>query len=120
MTKSTILNLTPEVRSVLENLLTIAGQLEDNARVVDHLTDEPYGDLAEFQRSVYEPLRDKRSVTSGHGENFSLDFEDVGPVFDVIKGISEGWVGGTPWKAMSSAERSAVDRFLEAIRRPRD
>jgi hypothetical protein len=62
-------------------------------------------DLDEFGRSVYEPLRGRRSVTGGSGENFSLDFQDVGPVFDVIKGIDDGRVGGTPWKVMSSEER---------------
>jgi hypothetical protein len=33
-------------------------------------------------------------------------------MFDVIRGIAEDWVGGTPWMAMTPAERSAVDRFL--------
>jgi hypothetical protein len=61
---SLVLNLTPGVRVALENLLTIAGRLEDNARIVDHLPDEPYGDLDEFRRSVYEPLRNRRSVTA--------------------------------------------------------
>ena len=118
MTNSLALNLTPEARTALENLLTIAGRLEDNARIVDHLSDEAYGDLDEFRRSVYEPLRDSRSVTAGPGDNFSLDLQDAGLIFDVVKGISDGWVGGTPWKAMSSAERSAVDRFLETLRQP--
>jgi hypothetical protein len=118
MTKSLTLNLTTEVRAALENLLTIAGQLDDNAKIIDHLPDEPYGDLDEFRRSVYEPLRDGRSVTAGDGDNFSFDHQDVGPVFDVIRGISEGWAGGTPWKVMSSAERPAVDRFLKELSRP--
>lgn len=113
-----VLNLTPGVRVALENLLTIAGRLEDNARVVDHLPDEPYGDLDEFRRSVYEPLRNRQSVTAGQGDNFSLDLRDADLVFDVIKGIDDGWVGGTPWKAMSLAERSAVDRLLETLRQP--
>jgi hypothetical protein len=115
---SLVLNLTPGVRAALENLLTIAGRLEDNARIVDHLPDEPYGDLDEFRRSVYEPLRDRRSVTAGHGDNFSLDLRDADLVFDVIKGMDDGWVGGTPWKAMSLAERSVVDRFLETLHQP--
>lgn len=118
MTNSLTLNLTPGARAALENLLTIAGRLEDNARIVDHLPDEPYGDLDEFRRSVYEPLRDGRSVTAGPGDNFSLDLQDAGLIFDVVEGISDGWAGGTPWKAMSSAERSAVDRFLETLRQP--
>ena len=120
MTNSFTLNLTPEVRAALENLLTIARRLEDSARIVDHLPDQPYGDIDEFRRSVYEPLRDRRSVTAGQGDNFNLDLRDADLVFDVIKGISEGWAGGTPWKAMSSAERSAVDHFLEILRQPRD
>jgi hypothetical protein len=115
---SLVLNLTPGVRDALENLLTIAGRLEDNARIVDHLPDEPYGDLDEFRRSVYEPLRDRRSATTGQGDNFSLDLRDADLIFDVIKGMSEGWAGGTPWKAMSPAERSAVDRFLETLHQP--
>lgn len=112
---SLVLNLTPGVRAALENLLTIAGRLEGDARIVDHLPDQPWGDLDAFRRSVYEPLRDRRSVTVGQGDNFSLDIRDVGLVFDLIKGIDEGWAGGTPWKAMSLAERSAVDRFLETL-----
>lgn len=120
MTSSLTLNLTPEVRIALENQLTIAERLEDNARIVDHFPDEPFGDLDEFRRSVYEPLRDRRSVTAGRGNNFSLNLNDAGLLFDVIKGIDDGWVGGTPWKAMSSAERAAVDRFLEMLRQPRD
>jgi hypothetical protein len=116
MTNSLILNLTPPVRRALENLLTVAEQLEDYARIVDHLPDEPYGDLDEFRRTVYEPLRDKRSVTEGHGENFSLDLEDVDLILDVLKGMDDGWTGGTPWKAMNPTERAAVDRFLETLR----
>ena len=50
MTKSLTLNLTPEVRAALENLPTIAGHPKDNARVIDHLADEPFGDLDEFRR----------------------------------------------------------------------
>jgi hypothetical protein len=114
------LNLTPEIRVALENLLTVAGQLKDNARIIDHFSYGIWGDLDEFTKSVYEPLKDRRSVTEGHGENFSLDLQDVGLVFDVIKGIGEGWAGGTPWKAMNSAERLAVDRCLETLRQPRD
>lgn len=117
---SLTLNLTPGIRITLENLLTIAGRLEDNSRIVDYFPDEPYGDLDEFRQSVYEPLRDRRFVTAGHGDIFNLDLRDAGLVFDVIKGISEGWAGGTPWKVMSSAERSAVGRFLEILRQPRD
>jgi hypothetical protein len=120
MTSSLTLNLTLEVRIALENQLTIAERLEDNARIVDHFPDEPFGDLDVFRRSVYGPLRDRRSVTAGRGDNFSLDLNDAGLIFDVIKGIDDGWVGGTPWKAMSSAERTAVDRFLEMLRQPRD
>ena len=114
---SLLLNLTPEIRAALENLLTIAGRLEDNARIVDHLPDEPYGDLDEFRRQVYDPLRLKQSVAGGRGENFSVDLQDVDLIFDVMKGMDDGWVGGTPWKAMSPAEREAVDRFLEKLRR---
>jgi hypothetical protein len=66
--------------------------------------------------TVYEPLGDKRSVKTGQGKNFALDLQDAGLIFDVIEGIAEGWAGGAPWKAMSLAERSAVDRFLEALR----
>jgi hypothetical protein len=92
---------------------------EDYARIVDHFPDELYGYLDEFRRSVNEPLGDRRSVTAGRGENFSPDFQDVGPVFDVIKGIDDGWVGGTPWEEMSSAKRSVVDRFLDTLRLPK-
>jgi hypothetical protein len=116
MTSSLSLNLTPEIRLALDNLLTVAGRLEDDARIIDHFPDDLYGDLDEFRLTVYEPLRDKRSVTTGQGDNFTLDLRDVGLVFDVLKGIGDGWVGGTPWKAMTPAERSAVDRFLETLR----
>lgn len=116
MTEFITLNLTPEVRATLENLLTIAGRLKDNARIVDNVSDEPYGDLGEFQRSVYEPLKEKRPVTEGPGENFRLDLQDAILVFGVLKGIDDGWVGGTPWMAMTPAERSAVEHFLETLR----
>jgi hypothetical protein len=111
-----VLNLSPALRATLENLLTIAGRLDDNARIVDHLPDDWYGDLDEFRRSFYEPLRDRRSGPAGQGDNFSLDLQDAVLVFDVVKGIDDGWVGGTPWKAMSPEERSAVDRFIETLR----
>lgn len=120
MTSSLTINLTPEIRAALENLLTVAGRLEDDAQIVEHFVDEPFGDLEQFRMSVYEPLRDKRSVKAGPGKNYTLDLEDAGLVFDVIKGIAEGWAGGTPWKAFSFAERSAVDRFLGELRRLRD
>jgi hypothetical protein len=93
---SLTLNLTPEIREVLENLLTIAGRLEDDARIIEHFQDELFGDLEEFRVTVYEPLREKRSVKTGLGKNYTLDLEDGGLVFDVIKGIADGWVGGTP------------------------
>jgi hypothetical protein len=118
MTSSLTLTLTPEIRAALENLLTVAGQLEDNAQIVEHFQDEPFGDLEEFRVSVYEPLRDKRSVSAGPGKKFTLNVQDAALIFDVIKGIAEGWVGGTPWKEMSPAERSAVDFFLEELRQP--
>jgi hypothetical protein len=111
------LNLTPEVRATLENLLTVAGRLEDNARIVDNVPDS-YGDLGEFQRSVYEPLKERYSVAEGPGENFRLDLQDANLVFSVLKGIDDGWVGGTPWMAMTPPERSAVEHFLETLRRP--
>jgi hypothetical protein len=116
MTSSLTLNLTPKIRVALENMLTVAGRLEDNAQIVEHFQDELFGDLEEFRVTVYEPLRDKCSVSTGQGKNFTLDVQDAGLIFDVIKGIAEGWVGGTPWKAMSPAERSAVDLFLEELR----
>ncbi len=119
MTSSLTLNLTPKIRAALEDLLTIAGRLQDNARIVEQFQDdEPFGDLEEFRVTVYEPLRDKRSVTTGLGKNYTLDLQDAGLVFDVIKGIAEGWVGGTPWKEMSLGERSAVDRFLKELHKP--
>ena len=120
MKSSLTLNLTPEIRAVLENLLTIAGRLEDDARIIEHFQDELFGDLEEFRVTVYEPLREKRSVKTGPGKNYALDLQDAGLVFDVIKGIADGWAGGTPWKEMSLAERSAVDRFLGELRPPRD
>jgi hypothetical protein len=46
---SLTLNLTPEIRAALQNLLTTAGRLEDYARIVDHFPDEPFGDLDEFR-----------------------------------------------------------------------
>jgi hypothetical protein len=116
VTSSLTLNLTPEIQAVLEHLLTLAGRLEDNARIIEHFQDGLFGDLEEFRVTVYEPLRDKRSVKTGQGKNFTLDLHDAGLVFDVIEGIAEGWAGGVPWKVMSLAERSAVDRFLEALR----
>lgn len=112
-----VFNLTPRTRDALETLLTIAEQLGDNARIVDHLPDDWYGDLDESRLSFYEPLRDRQSVAAGQGDNFSLDRQDAALVFDVVKGIAGGWAGGTPWKAMSPAERSAVDRFLETLQR---
>jgi len=117
---SLTLNLTPEIRAALENLLTTAGRLEDDARIIEHFHDDLFGDLKEFRVTVYEPLRDKRSVKTGPGRNYALDLQDAGLVFDVIKGISEGWSGGTPWKAVSPVERSAVNRFLGELRQPRD
>jgi hypothetical protein len=120
MAGSLTLNLTTEIRAALRNLLTTAGRLEDYARIVDHFPDEPFGDLDEFRRSVYEPLRDSRSVTTGPGDSFNLDLEDSRLVFDVIHGISEGWAGGTPWMAMTPGERSAVDRLLDTLRLPQD
>jgi hypothetical protein len=115
LTDSLTLNLTRQVRSTLVNLLTVVGRLEDYARIIDHYSDDLYGDLDEFRRSVYVPLRDNRSVTEGPGDNFCLTIKDARLIFDVLKGIDDGWVGGTPWKAMNPAERSAVDRFLEAL-----
>jgi hypothetical protein len=120
MTGSLTLNLTPKIRAALQNLLTTAGRLEDYARIVDHFPDEPFGDLDEFRRSVYEPLRASRSGTTGPGDNFNLDLNDSRRIFDVIKGIADGWAGGTPWMAMTPAERSAVDRLLDTLRLPRD
>ena len=120
MKSSLTLNLTPEIRAALENLLTTAGRLEDDARIIEHFQDELFGDLEEFRVTVYEPLREKRSVKTGPGRNYALDLQDAGLVFDVIKGISEGWSGGTPWKAVSPVERSAVNRFLGELRQPRD
>lgn len=96
MTSSLTINLTPEIRAVLENLLTVAGRLEDDARIIQHFEDEPFGDIEQFRMSVYEPLRDKRPVKAGAGKNYTLDFQDAGLVFDVIKGIAESWTGGTP------------------------
>jgi hypothetical protein len=113
------LNLTPKIRATLENLLTTAGRLEDDARIIEHFQNDLFGDLEEFRVTVYEPLRDKRSVKTGPGRNYALDLQDAGLVFDVIKGIAEGWSGGTPWKAMRPAERSAVDRFLAELGQPR-
>jgi hypothetical protein len=118
MTSSLTLNLTPEIRAALENLLTVAKQLDDDTQIVEHFEEGLFGNLEEFRVAVYEPLRDKRSVSTGQGKKFTLNLQDAGLVFDVIKGIAEGWVGGTPWKAMSPAERSAVDRFLEELRQP--
>lgn len=117
---SLTLNVTPEIRAALENMLTTAERLEDDARIIEHFQDDLFGDLEEFRVTVYEPLRDKRSVETGPGKNYVLDLQDAGLVFDVIKGISEGWAGGTPWKAMTPTERSAVDRFLGQLRQPRD
>jgi hypothetical protein len=118
VTASLTLNLTPQVRTTLVNLLTIAGRLEDHARIIDHYSDDLYGDLNEFQRSVYVPLRDNRSVAEGPGDTFTLTIKDARLIFDVLKGIDDGWVGGTPWKAMNPAERSAVDYFLQALNHP--
>jgi hypothetical protein len=120
VTDSLTLNLTPQVRSTLVNLLTVASRLEDCARIIDHYSDDLYGELNEFRRLVYVPLRDNRSVTQGPGDKFGLTIADARLIFDVLKGIDDGWVGGTPWKAMNPAERSAVDRILEALHHSED
>ena len=117
MPESITVNFTSGVRAALDNLLTVAEHLEDNARIVDHLPDEPYGNLDEFRVSVYEPLRDTRSVTSGPGRNYTFASSDARLVFNVLEGLSEGWTGGTPWKALNPAERSALERFLGTLRR---
>ena len=37
------------------------------ARIIEHFQDDLFGDLKEFRVTVYEPLRDKRSVKTGPG-----------------------------------------------------
>jgi hypothetical protein len=49
MKNSITLNLTGEVRAVLENLLTIAERMEDNSQIDDYVSHEPRGDLGEFR-----------------------------------------------------------------------
>lgn len=120
--ESLVLELTPDTRRVLENLLATATRLEEGARIVDHLPDEPWGDLDEFRRLVYEPLRTLESSTPSVGpqaRTIELGSQDARHVFNVLEGLAEGWSGGVPWVALSPAERPAVDRCLKALRRVR-
>lgn len=108
------LDLTPGVRAVLENLLLAAQSLEDGARVVDHLPDEPWGNLDQFRREVYEPLKASAATETRVG-NLILAPQDAGRVFGVLEGLAEGWSGGVPWVPLTSAEKAAVIRCLEGL-----
>ena len=50
---SLTLKLTPEIRAALENLLTTAGRLEDDARIIEHFQDDLFGALEEFRVTVF-------------------------------------------------------------------
>jgi hypothetical protein len=53
MTSSLTLNLTPEIRAALENLLTVARRLDNDAQIVEHFQEGLFGNLEEFRVTVY-------------------------------------------------------------------
>lgn len=109
------LGLRPSSRGTLRLLLTAAASMPEGARVVDHLPSNPWGDLDDFQTSVYEPLRTGTSVDPSTPGRLAVADTDVASLFGVLQGLSESFAGGVPWSALSGDERAVVSRCLRSL-----
>ena len=111
--KPVSLRLTDETRATLLELLAVALELPRAANVLDHLPSEPWGDLEELRRRVYDPLHGEASPGDGHAVHIAA--ADVEPLRAVLDGIAECYSGGAPWPPLTDAERVAVERLISAL-----
>jgi hypothetical protein len=111
--ESVRLMLTEVTRATLLALLRVALELPRGAAVIDHLGDEPWGELEELRRRVYRPL--EGSPPPDDGEAVTVSGPDVSPVRSVLDGLAEGYAGGTPWAPLTDDERAAAERLVAAL-----
>ena len=111
------LALSEELRASLIRLLRAALSMESGSTVVDHVPANPWGDLAEFRSAIYEPLHGEASASSPPHEHavLLLDSHEVGPIRDVLDGISEAYAGGNPWVVLDDRERQAATSVLARL-----
>ena len=85
--------------------------------VVEHLPDNPWGDMAEFRDSIYGPLEHARSsrVLDDPAERLVLDPHEVPPLFSVLERLAESFSGGVPWVALTAEERDTVTWVLRQL-----
>ena len=105
------------VRDRLLNLLSVSLELGQGASVIDHVGADPWGDLAEFRRCVYDPLHGNRTapLTEEGLAKVTVPASDVEPLRAVVDGLSESYSGGVPWVTLDERERSAVNELIAAL-----
>jgi hypothetical protein len=109
------LPLTPATRDTLRSLLAVSTELGEGARVVDYLPVAPWGDLDEFRRRVYEPLRLSAPPSEGSANSIEVTSDDARLIWSVLQGLAESFSGGVPWSPLSRSELEAVNRCLAAL-----
>ncbi len=112
-----VLCLTEGGKAALVELLAVALELRDDAYVVEHLPDDPWGDMAEFRDSIYVPLEHARSsrALEDPAERLILDAHEARPLFSVLEGLAESFSGGVPWVALTAEARDTVTWVLRQL-----
>jgi hypothetical protein len=118
MTSSGVkLVLDEEVRQKLAALLTAALEMPEGARVVDHVSRTPWGDVEDFRRAVYLPLHGAASARERGADATEVIVEphEVAPMKDVLEGLAESISGGVPWTGLTAPEREATTRIASRL-----
>ena len=110
------LHIDQEVRESLAALLQVIVEMPSDADVVDHLPNDPWGDLERFADQVYRPLVDgRRSDAPGPIQVELSELEWVATAH-AIDAISHSFSEGVPFLDLDRDYRRVVAEVLRKVR----
>ena len=112
-----VLHLDDDLRATLRTLLTVADRMPVDARVVDYLAPNPWGDLAAFSAAVYDPLLrlEVGPRLGGSTTPVMIASADATVAVHVLTALAESFSTGVPWSPLSADERCAIPRLLGTL-----
>ena len=111
------LRVREDVLDALVALLRTATRLAEGDRVIDHLPANPWGDLQQFRRSVYLPLRGTPSsdYPTPAATEILVRPDEVTLIRGVVDRIAESYSGGVPWGEVTESEQQAIEKLLARV-----
>jgi hypothetical protein len=87
------------------------------ASVVDHLSDDPWGDVRRFRKYVYDPIETGAPQADGLTATYRLCVSsgELPLLRHVVQALGEGFAGGVPWVSLSKEERGRLKAVADRL-----